>query len=146
MRVVLSSLVAGLLFGVGLIVSGMTQPRKVFGFLDITGAWDPSLALVMGGALIVYGIGYRGSKSWSGPLLAESFELPGRDDLPWQLFVGSLLFGVGWAVSGFCPGPALVALGGEMKAALYFVPAMAAGMLLHRFTLGHAPAAGERRK
>jgi len=142
-KLVLSSLFGGLLFGVGLIVSGMTQPEKVFGFLDLTGAWDPSLALVMGGALLVYAIGYQGSKGLSGPLLADSFRLPTRTDMPWQLFVGSALFGVGWAVSGFCPGPALVALGGGMKAAFVFVPAMVAGMLINRITMGSSSGARE---
>jgi uncharacterized membrane protein YedE/YeeE len=133
---IVSSFGAGALFGLGLVLSGMTQPVKVFGFLNVTEAWDPSLALVMGGALLIYVLGYAAVTSWDAPLLAKDFAVPARRDLSRDLVVGSALFGAGWAISGFCPGPALVALGSGMDEALLFVPAMLGGMLLHRFTLG----------
>lgn len=138
MRVLLSSFGAGFLFGVGLLLSGMTQPQKVFEFLNVTGSWDPSLAFVMGGALLVYIVGFKAISSWEAPLFESSFSLPDRTDMSRDLLLGAALFGAGWALSGFCPGPALVALGGAMDQALTFVPAMVAGMLLHKFTLGRA--------
>jgi len=143
MKLLLSSFASGALFGLGLIISGMTQPAKVFGFLNVTEAWDPSLALVMGGALLVYVVGFRSVSGWESPLLGGVFSIPDRSDLTRDLFVGAALFGVGWAVAGFCPGPALVAAGGEMDEALFFVPAMLGGMLLHRFTLGRKAAQAE---
>ena len=130
MKLLLSSLFAGGLFGLGLLVSGMTQASKVFGFLDLSGRWDPSLALVMGGALAVYGVGYRLVRRRKGPLLASSFQVPSRSDMDAPLLLGAALFGVGWAVSGFCPGPALVVAGGGGSEALWFVPAMLAGMMV----------------
>lgn len=142
MKLLASSLFAGGLFGAGLVLSGMTQPKKVFDFLNITEAWDPSLALVMGGALLVYGLGARVVRGWERPLLDDRFRLPTRADLPWELFAGATLFGLGWALAGFCPGPALVALGGGMAEALLFVPAMVGGMLLHRITLGRSTDSG----
>jgi len=126
-----AAFVSGLIFAVGLVLGGMTQPAKVIGFLDFTGgAWDPSLALVMGGALAVYGLGFRLVTRRSSPILEASFQIPERSDLPARLFVGAVFFGVGWAISGFCPGPALVSLGSGMSQALVFVPAMMAGMIL----------------
>ena len=126
-----AAFVSGLIFAVGLVLGGMTQPAKVIGFLDFTGgAWDPSLALVMAGALAVYGLGFRLVTRRSSPILEASFQIPERSDLPARLFVGAVFFGVGWAISGFCPGPALVSLGSGMSQALVFVPAMMAGMLL----------------
>jgi uncharacterized membrane protein YedE/YeeE len=126
----LVSLLVGLLFGVGLILSGMADPAKVLGFLDLAGAWDPSLAFVMGGAIAVglpaFALARRRSLSW----LGAEMRLPTAREVDRRLVVGSLLFGVGWGVAGFCPGPALVALGmGESKA-LWFVAAMVAGMAL----------------
>jgi uncharacterized membrane protein YedE/YeeE len=124
------SLLVGLLFGVGLILSGMADPAKVLGFLDLAGAWDPSLAFVMGGAIAVglpaFTLARRRSRSW----LGAEMSLPTVREIDRRLVIGSLLFGVGWGVAGFCPGPALVALGmGESKA-LWFVAAMVAGMAL----------------
>jgi uncharacterized membrane protein YedE/YeeE len=126
----LVSLLVGLLFGVGLILSGMADPAKVLGFLDLAGAWDPSLALVMGGAIAVglpaFALARGRSRSW----LGAEMSLPTVREIDRRLVIGSLLFGVGWGVAGFCPGPALVALGmGESKA-LWFVAAMVAGMAL----------------
>ncbi len=128
MLLVLTSLLSGLVFGCGLIVSGMADPAKVLGFLDLAGAWDPSLALVMGGAvgvgLIAFFVAGRRSLSW----LGAEMRLPTAREIDRRLVVGGLLFGVGWGVAGFCPGPAVVALGlGEPKA-LVFVAAMLVGM------------------
>lgn len=123
----------GLLFGIGLIVSGMTDPGKVIGFLDITGAWDPSLALVMGGAVAVGVVafaiaGKRREAALGGPML-----LPERGGIDRRLVMGSLVFGVGWGLAGFCPGPALVAMGGGYLKAVVFTVAMIAGMLLQQW-------------
>jgi len=129
----LMSFAAGILFAAGLVLSGMTQPAKVIGFLDFTGgAWDPSLALVMVGALAVYGITFRLITRRSKPVMAESFTIPTSNDLSARLFIGAALFGVGWGLSGFCPGPAIVSMGSGMTEALFFVPGMVGGMLLYR--------------
>lgn len=125
-----ASLIAGLLFGVGLIVSGMADPAKVLGFLDLAGAWDPSLALVMAGAIAVSALAFRLAGRRATSLLGLKMELPSARQIDRRLVGGSLLFGIGWGIAGFCPGPALVALGmGQAKAAV-FVLAMLAGMLL----------------
>ena len=127
---VVTSLLAGLVFGLGLIVSGMANPAKVLGFLDLGGAWDPSLALVMAGAIAV-GLGaFALAKKRSVSLLGAPMKLPTAGAVDRRLMIGSSLFGIGWGVAGFCPGPALVALGmGEGKAVV-FVLAMLAGMLV----------------
>jgi len=128
-----TSFLAGLLFAAGLVLGGMTQPLKVIGFLDFTGgAWDPSLAFVMGGALTVYAVAFRLVTRRDKPVLAERFQIPTRRDLPPRLFVGASLFGIGWALAGFCPGPAVVAVGSGMTEALLFLPGMAGGMLLFK--------------
>lgn len=124
--------VSGLVFGAGLIVSQMSSPAKVIGFLDITGKWDPSLALVMAGALAVFGAVYWSSRARTTPLLAPRFALPSRDEIDRQLVAGSLIFGVGWGLSGFCPGPAVVASAFGGWRVWLFVLAMLAGMLLFR--------------
>lgn len=124
----LSAFVVGAIFGLGLLVSGMANPEKVLGFLDLTGAWDPSLALVMVGAIAVGFVAFRWVAGRERSLLDEPLRLPTRRDLDGRLILGGLGFGVGWGLAGFCPGPALVALGaGEIKA-LVFVLAMLAGM------------------
>lgn len=128
--IVLSSLLAGLVFGLGLIVSGMANPAKVLGFLDLAGAWDPSLVLVMGGAIAVGFFAFRAAQKRSRSLLGAEIKLPGAGPIDRKLVVGSVLFGMGWGLAGFCPGPGLVALGmGEPKAAV-FVIAMLAGMVI----------------
>jgi len=123
-----SAFVTGLIFGMGLLLSGMANPDKVLSFLDLAGDWDPSLALVMLGAIAVGTIAFSFIRGRSQSLLGEPLRLPAKTTLDRRLVVGSLGFGVGWGLAGFCPGPALVALGaGEVKAAV-FVAAMLAGM------------------
>lgn len=129
---ILAALLAGVIFGVGLILGGMTQPSKVVGFLDFGGAWDPSLAFVMGGALAVYAVAYRLIRRRPLPLLGSHFVVSDRTDIPPRMLLGSALFGVGWGVSGFCPGPAVVAGGSGMSQALVFLPAVAVGIVLFR--------------
>jgi len=132
----IAALLTGTLFGVGLVLSGMTDPANVIGFLDLTGAWDPSLAFVMGGAVLVYMIVWRASAGLRAraPLLAPTFQLPTRTDLDPPLVLGAAVFGVGWGLVGFCPGPALVGAGSGLTTALVFVAAMLVGMLLERAT------------
>ncbi len=125
---ILTSLLAGLVFGLGLIVSGMVNPAKVLGFLDVTGAWDPSLALVMAGAIAVGFFAFLLARNRTRSLIGAQMQLPSARHIDRRLVIGSTLFGIGWGIAGFCPGPALVALGmGEVKA-LVFVVAMLAGM------------------
>lgn len=126
--IVLSSLLAGLVFGLGLIVSGMANPAKVLGFLDLAGLWDPSLAFVMAGAIVVGFFAFLLANKRRNSLLGVEMKLPAAGSVNRRLVIGSLLFGMGWGLAGFCPGPGLVALGmGEPKAAV-FVLAMLAGM------------------
>ncbi|MES2942104.1 MAG: DUF6691 family protein [Pseudomonadota bacterium] len=127
---IVSSLLAGLVFGLGLIVSGMANPAKVLGFLDLAGAWDPSLALVMGGAILLGFFGFLAAKKRSVSLLGAAMKLPTSSQIDIRLVIGSLLFGAGWGLAGFCPGPALVALGMVEPKALVFVAAMLVGMVI----------------
>jgi hypothetical protein len=128
MMIVLSSLLAGLVFGLGLIVSGMANPAKVLGFLDIAGSWDPSLAFVMGGAIGVGVVAFFVARQRTVSFIGAEMKLPTARHIDGRLVIGSLLFGVGWGIGGFCPGPGLVAVGmGEFKA-LVFVAAMLVGM------------------
>ena len=122
----------GLLFGLGLIVSGMSDPAKVLGFLDLAGAWDPSLALVMGGAIALGLPGFAWARRRSRSLLGAPMRLPTRQAVDAPLLIGSALFGIGWGLAGYCPGPALAGLGIGSIEALWFIPAMLAGILLHR--------------
>jgi len=125
---VFASLLTGLVFGLGLIVSGMANPAKVLGFLDLAGAWDPSLALVMAGAIAVGGVAFFFTRGRQLSLLGAEMKLPTARNIDRRLVGGALLFGIGWGVAGFCPGPALVALGmGQIKAVV-FVAAMLSGM------------------
>lgn len=121
---ILSYLFAGTLFGLGLILSGMVNPNKVIGFLDITGDWDPSLALVMVGAIAVFGLGRFVTRAQIKPLAAPSFSAPAEESIDRRLLIGSALFGVGWGIAGFCPGPALVSLVTLDGKVLAFVMAM----------------------
>ena len=128
MRSLLSALVAGLIFGAGLILSEMVNPRRVQGFLDITGNWDPTLAFVMGGALLVTGIGYKLLFSRGKPFFEASFSVPTNRVIDAKLIIGAALFGVGWGLSGLCPGPAIVGASTFNQEILVFVAAMVAGM------------------
>ncbi|WP_428417877.1 DUF6691 family protein [Methylibium sp.] len=125
---IFTSLLAGLVFGLGLIVSGMANPAKVIGFLNLAGPWDPSLAFVMAGAIAVGTVAFFVARRRSVSLLGAAMKLPTARDIDHRLVLGSLVFGVGWGLAGFCPGPGLVALGmGEFKA-MVFVAAMLVGM------------------
>ena len=127
----LMALLSGLIFGLGLILGGMTDPGKVKGFLDVAGSWDPSLALVMGGAIAVgvfaFDAARRRSRSWSG----DRMDIPTNRVIDARLIAGGVLFGTGWGLAGFCPGPALVAMSAGLGSAAVFVIAMLAGMVLH---------------
>ncbi|MFC4725926.1 DUF6691 family protein [Glycocaulis abyssi] len=128
MKAVLSALAAGLVFGLGLIVSGMVNPAKVLNFLDIAGQWDPSLAFVMAGAAGTVFIGYRFVLKRPAPFFADRFNVPTATKLDARLIGGAAMFGVGWGLVGFCPGPALTALGTGAMPVLVFAVAMLAGM------------------
>jgi uncharacterized membrane protein YedE/YeeE len=127
----LMALLSGLIFGLGLILGGMTDPGKVKGFLDVAGPWDPSLALVMGGAIAVgvfaFAAARRRSRSWSG----ERMDIPTSRVIDARLIAGGVLFGAGWGLAGFCPGPALVAMSAGVGSAAIFIIAMLAGMAAH---------------
>jgi uncharacterized membrane protein YedE/YeeE len=125
-----SALGAGLVFGIGLIFAGMTDPSKVIGFLDVAGKWDPSLAFVMGGAIFVGLFAFKKAKRRDTSLLGEIMRIPTSQVITKPLIIGSVLFGAGWGLGGFCPGPGITALGtGNPKAAI-FVIGMVAGMLI----------------
>ena len=129
------TLLSGALFGLGLAVSGMSNPAKVIGFLDVAGDWDPTLALVMGGAILVVGPAFGLIFRRRRPVLAEDFDLPAKKEVDARLLGGSALFGVGWGLSGFCPGPAVVALIPALASGIVpvfaFVVAMVAGMAIY---------------
>ena len=127
MRKLVSALGAGFLFGIGLWVSGMANPKKVLGFLDITGDWDASLMLVMGGAVAVTLAGFK--------IFKRKFEEPVRKNIDLPLLAGSAIFGAGWGIAGYCPGPALTALSTLAPEPVIFVAAMVAGGILHRLLL-----------
>lgn len=120
----------GLLFGLGLILSGMTNPAKVQNFLDLTGMWDPSLALVMGGAIAVGVFAFTFAKRKKQSILGQVMDWPTETKITYRLCIGSALFGIGWGIAGFCPGPALVAMASGVKQAFIFVVAMLVGSLL----------------
>ena len=128
----------GLLFGVGLVVSGMSDPAKVLNFLDLFGTWDPSLAFVMGGAVVVAFLGYRLVLRRERPIAAEWFDLPQQERVDAPLLAGAAIFGLGWGLGGFCPGPAITSLGLGAAGTLAFLPAMIAGMWAARL-LRQAP-------
>ncbi len=134
MKTALAAFLLGLLFALGLGIAGMTQPAKIIAFLDVTGDWDPSLLLVMASATLVYFLSYRWITKRRAPLLAEKFLLPTARRLDARLLAGSALFGIGWGLSGYCPGPALVALPGLLPNTLVFVVSMLTGMLLFKWS------------
>lgn len=128
---ILTALVAGLLFGLGLAVSGLLNPAKVKAFLDITGAWDPSLIFVLGAGVVVAFIGYRIAFAVSKPLLDDQLHLPTKTRIDRPLVIGSAIFGVGWGLAGFCPGPAIASLSLGLLPAVIFAIAMLIGMVTH---------------
>jgi uncharacterized membrane protein YedE/YeeE len=143
MRLVASYLI-GLIFGVGIAISGMANPAKVLNFFDVAGTWDPSLALVMGGALVITAIGYRLVLARPAPLLEARFQLPTATRLDIRLLGGSALFGIGWGITGFCPGGALPALGTGRIEVFAFVAALLAGMFAARAFPARDSARAER--
>jgi len=127
----LTALVLGAVFGFGLAISGMLDPTRVRGFLDIAGDWDPSLGFVLAGAVIVAALGRLVQIRLSRPLFADRFQLPEKTQIDGRLIVGSAIFGIGWGMAGLCPGPAVADLALGAPVVLVFVPAMAIGMALH---------------
>lgn len=127
-----SAFVVGFLFAIGLGFAGMTQPEKIVGFLDLFGHWDPSLIFVMGGAVTLHSVLYFIVRKRQTPLFDKNWHVPNRQDLPPSLFLGSFLFGVGWALGGYCPGPALVSLASLSMGPVVFVLSMVVGMLAYR--------------
>jgi uncharacterized membrane protein YedE/YeeE len=134
MKTLIFALLSGLIFGLGLLISGMANPAKVLGFLDLAGAWDPSLALVMAGAIGVglpaFAWGKRRTRAFDG----QPMQIPSSRKIDRRLLLGSLLFGIGWGVAGFCPGPAVVALGAAVPKAVLFVLAMLVGMAFYQWS------------
>ncbi|HEY2623300.1 MAG TPA: YeeE/YedE family protein [Dyella sp.] len=124
------ALLAGLLFGLGLSLAGMTQPAVVLGFLDLFGAWNPRLLFVMGGAVLTTAIGYRWVLRRGQPLLEPTFKLPTARQIDRRLIIGAALFGIGWGLAGYCPGPALASIGGGVASVLLLVATMALGWWL----------------
>jgi len=135
-RALVAALLSGALFGLGLAVSGMTDPLRILGFLDIAGDFDPALLFVLGGAVTTTLVLFRFVLKRPAPLFAARFQLSSLRTLDRPLLVGAGLFGIGWGLAGYCPGPALVGLGVASAEALWFVPAMLVGMLLHRLVRG----------
>ena len=135
-RDTLEPLLAGTIFGAGLMLGGMTDPARVRGFLDLFGAWDPTLAFVMGGAVLVMALAWLLQKRMQRPVFATSFALPDRSDITAKLVGGSALFGIGWGIAGLCPGPGFAALAIEPLSAAIFVAAMLAGVMLVRLVEG----------
>lgn len=125
------SFLAGLIFGIGLIISGMADPAKVLAFLDVAGLWNPSLIVVMAGAIGVGFFAFVWAKSRKTTLLGGEMKLPSTTKIDRRLIIGAVIFGIGWGIAGFCPGPALVGLGMGLPKALIFVAAMLAGMALY---------------
>lgn len=125
----IASYIIGLIFGVGISISGMANPAKVLNFFDVAGTWDPSLIFVMGGAVVVTFIGYRFVLKRPAPIMEAKFQLPTRRDLDLPLIAGSAVFGIGWGIAGFCPGGALPALGTGKSEVFIFVAALLAGII-----------------
>jgi len=129
------ALAAGLIFGAGLAVSGMADPQRVQAFLDLFGAWDPTLAFVMGGAMIPMAIAWAVQRRMAAPVAASRFDLPGTNRIDPRLAIGALIFGAGWGIGGLCPGPAIADLAIAPAPAAMFIAAMLAGMAVHRFAI-----------
>lgn len=133
-RAIFPAFIVGLLFGAGLAVSDMVNPARVLAFLDVAGNWDPTLAFVMGGALIPSALAFAATRRMRGPVLGEEFRLPVKRDIDIKLLVGAALFGIGWGLVGLCPGPAVAGLALGRWELWFFAVAMLAGMLLHKLT------------
>ncbi|MFC4171595.1 DUF6691 family protein [Microvirga sp. GCM10011540] len=146
MALMIGAFASGLIFGLGLVISQMVNPAKVLAFLDVFGNWDPSLALVMGGAVAVSALGYAFAKRRGTPLLAPRLEIPTRRDLEPRLLAGAAIFGIGWGLVGLCPGPALTALAFGPWQVFVFVAAMIAGMALFRVVPADWPQVTFRRE
>lgn len=131
-KFLLAALLSGALFGLGLAMSGMTDPRIVLGFLDVFGDFDPTLMFVLGGAVATTTLLFRFVLRRGSPVLADTFQLSSLKHVDRKLLAGAALFGIGWGIAGYCPGPALAGLGIGSVEALWFIPAMLAGILLHR--------------
>jgi len=134
MNKILSALLAGIVFGIGITLSGMVDPNKVVNFLDVTGNWDPSLMFVLGGAVITTAVAYRFIFAQGKPLFDEDFHLPTLLKIDSKLLFGSVLFGVGWGLIGYCPGPAVASIGFRPEEPLIVVVSMLAGLLLYKAT------------
>jgi uncharacterized membrane protein YedE/YeeE len=130
---IMVNLFAGVLFGLGLTVSGMVDPAKIIGFLDFAGDWDPTLAFVMGGALFVTIPTFRLISRRPRPILADNFDLPTKKDVDSRLLAGSAIFGIGWGLAGFCPGPSVTAMASGLAPVFTFVAAMVAGMAVYKW-------------
>lgn len=137
-RYSMAALASGALFGLGLAMSGMTDPERVLGFLDVFGRFDPALAFVLGGAVMTTTLLFRLILRRGSPVLADAFQLSTVRTVDRNLLAGAAVFGVGWGLAGYCPGPALAGLGAGSIEALWFVPAMVAGMLIHRAVVHRA--------
>jgi len=134
MKVKAGAFLGGALFGVGLAIAGMTQPAKIVGFFDFFGSWDPSLAFVMVGAITVYTPVYRWAiRTWQRPIWAPAFSLPTREEIDGRLVLGSAIFGVGWGLGGYCPGPAFTSVGAGSQEAFTFGAAMLVGVGAYQF-------------
>ena len=134
MKTILVAFSAGVVFALGVGIGGMTQPAKVIGFLDFLGAWDPSLAFVMVGAIGVHSLAYWMMRRRSSPLLSSAFSVPTRTDIDFRLVLGATIFGLGWGIVGYCPAPALTSLASGNLSPVIFSVAMIAGMIVHRST------------
>lgn len=128
---IVAALVSGALFGLGLAISGMTDRFVILGFLDLSGDFNPQLAFVLAGAVAVTAVAFRLVLRMPQPALSAEFRLPPSETIDWRLLLGSAIFGIGWGLVGFCPGPALAGLGGGLRDAMIFVPAMLAGSFAH---------------
>ncbi|MBS2018872.1 MAG: hypothetical protein JST00_38750 [Deltaproteobacteria bacterium] len=146
MKAHLASALSGVLFGVGLAISGMTRPEKVIGFLDVFGKWDASLAFVMGGAVAVHFFAHRLVRGRSSPLFDTVFHLPTRTSIDKRLLAGATIFGVGWGLGGFCPGPGLVSAAGGAWLPIVFVVGMTIGILVEAGALRRFSGAEQRRQ
>ncbi|MFA6178986.1 MAG: DUF6691 family protein [Candidatus Methylopumilus sp.] len=131
MMILISAFMSGLIFGIGLILSGMTDPAKVIGFLDVTGSWDPSLAFVMLGAIAVAYFAFRIATRQSKTILGETIALPAKKEIDTRLIVGSITFGIGWGLAGYCPGPAIASIATNASEPILFSAAMLAGMAIY---------------